>query len=424
MDVWLSTIGQRLDHAENTRTMLLARYLRQGGHRVTLWTSAFDHIRKEWRSEWTDAGGGAFVMADGLTVRFMKGCGYYRNIGPRRLLDHWLAARNFRRQAEALPKPDIVVASLPDHVTAAAMVQFARERNCAAIVDVRDKWPDVFFDAAPEALRPAAKAAFAWESRRVRRALQRADARVAMMQSMLDWGHAKARREASPSDKVFFLSTMDAVTPADAPLSDLPEALRKQVAGIEGRLTFTYVGTFNRTQHPLLAIEAFEQLSRRPGFDPSRIALLVGGDGLDASEVERRVNALPFGRFLGWLKPPEMRAVLVRSHVGLLPLNFASPAFNNKAFAYLAAGLPILNCALGDLADLIEIRDLGINIEAGDASALADAVSTLIHQPDRVAAMSANVRTAYGDLFDQERTYRDYVAHIEHVAAMRGQVAG
>ena len=113
MDVWLSTIGQRLDHADNTRTMLLARFLIEAGHTVTLWTSAYDHIRKEWRREWIASAGGPLTMPDGLAVRFMKGCGYRRNIGLRRLLDHLLAARDFRAQAKLLPAPDIVVASLP-----------------------------------------------------------------------------------------------------------------------------------------------------------------------------------------------------------------------------------------------------------------------------------------------------------------------
>src|SRR3546814_15925571 len=82
--------------------------------------------------------------------------------------------------------------------------------------------------------------------------------------------------------------------------------------------------------HPLLVIEAFELLSREPGFDSRRVRLLIGGDGVDAGEVDRRIAALPFARRLGWLKPPEMRAILTRSDVGLLPMNFASPAFNNK----------------------------------------------------------------------------------------------
>src|SRR3546814_20713525 len=115
MIVWLSTIGQRLDHADNTRTMLLARYLMQRGHDVTLWTSAFDHIRKQWRTEMADAIDGCWTMPNGLDVRFMRGCGYQRKIGVRRVYDHALPARAFRGQAKWLSSHEHFVASPPTH---------------------------------------------------------------------------------------------------------------------------------------------------------------------------------------------------------------------------------------------------------------------------------------------------------------------
>ncbi|PKP71294.1 MAG: hypothetical protein CVT83_03045 [Alphaproteobacteria bacterium HGW-Alphaproteobacteria-5] len=417
MEVWLSTIGQRLDHADNTRTMLLARFLMERGHGVTLWTSAFDHIRKQWRTELAESIDGCWTMSSGLKVRFMRGCGYRRNIGVRRLYDHLLAARDFRRQAEALPRPDIVVASLPDHVTAAAMVDFAKAHGIPSMIDVRDKWPDIFHDYAPAPLKPLVRGGLFWESRRARTAMRQATALVAMMNSMLDWGLAKAGRGRTGQDRVFYLSTMESTDKASAPLDDLDQAHRQIAANIAGKTVFTFVGTYNRTQHPLLVLEAFERLARDPGFDADRVGLLIGGDGVDADEVDRRIAALPFAHRLGWLKPPEMRAILARSDVGLLPMNFASPAFNNKAFAYLACGIPIVNGALGDLAELIAGHEVGVNVPAGDPAALAAAIKSLLADPARITAMQARVRDLYAASFDPRRTYGDYVAHVEAVAA-------
>jgi hypothetical protein len=164
MRIWLSTIGQRLDHADNTRTLLLARFLLGAGHEVLLWTSAYDHIRKEWRSEYADGKNDVWLMEDGLEVRFMKGCGYRFNVGVRRLVDHILAARDFRRQAAQLAPPDVVVASLPDHITAAAVVDYAKTVGAAAIIDVRDKWPDIFIDYAPTLLKPLVRLGLLSES--------------------------------------------------------------------------------------------------------------------------------------------------------------------------------------------------------------------------------------------------------------------
>jgi glycosyltransferase involved in cell wall biosynthesis len=412
MKVWLSTIGQRLDHADNTRTMLLARYLIERGHEVTLWTSAYDHIRKQWRREYVETDADVWTMANGLHVRFLKGCGYRRNVGVRRLVDHILAARDFRRQARALPTPDAVVASLPDHITAAAMIDFARENAVVSFIDVRDKWPDIFIDYAPRPLKPFVRLGLVWESRRARRALARADVLVAMMGSMLAWGLVKARRQQRPTDQVFFLATMDQADEGSAPLADLTPQHRALMAQVAGKMVFTFVGTFNRTQHPSLILDACARLAGQPGFDAGKIAVLIGGDGVDAAAVDSKIAALPFVHRLGWLKPEEMRAILVRSDVGLLPMNFASPAFNNKAFAYLACGLPIINGALGDLAELIAAHGVGINVAAGSAPDFADAMAALLRDPAEVRAMQDRTRRLYAANFEQAKTYSDYVDHI------------
>src|SRR4051812_28861788 len=115
MRIWTTCIGQRLDGAENTRSMLLCAELIRRGHEVTLWTSAYDHIRKEWRREWRESDGASYRHPDGMEIRFMRGCGYATSVSLRRFVDHWLAARDFARRARSLPRPDAIVASLPDH---------------------------------------------------------------------------------------------------------------------------------------------------------------------------------------------------------------------------------------------------------------------------------------------------------------------
>lgn len=419
MRIWLSTIGQRLDHADNTRTILLARFLLDAGHEVLLWTSAYDHIRKEWRSEYAAGKNDVWLMEGGLEVRFMKGCGYRFNVGVRRLVDHILAARDFRRQAAQLAPPDVVVASLPDHITAAAVVDYAKKVGAAAIIDVRDKWPDIFIDYAPALLKPLVRLGLLNESRRARRGLQQADALVAMMGSMLDWALAKAGREETADDRIFYLATTPKADADSAPMSDLSPANHAVMTSVADKTVFTFIGTYNRTQHPMLVLEAFAQLGKRKGFDADKVAVLIGGDGVDSDLVDRKIAELPFAHKLGWLKPPEMRAILVRSSVGMLPMNFASPAFNNKAFAYLACGIPIINGASGDLAELIDRENVGINVTAGDSASFADAAERLIADPALIDKMKQRTRALFAVSFDQDKIYSGYVAHIMAIAERR-----
>lgn len=422
MKIWTTVMGQRLDDADNTRSMLLSKYLLDRGHQVTMWTSAWDHIRKEWRQEWKASSSGSTARSDGLEIRFMKGCGYTRNISPMRLIDHWMAAADFTRQARVLARqgarPDLIVASLPDHVTAAAAVAFGREIGAAVIVDVRDKWPDILFDLTRGSplKQMAGRAAMLVENARTKRALAGADCLVAMMDSMLEWGLAKAGRPQGPRDKVFYLTTSPKnFDVAREPLG--PEhPISRALGASAGKTIFAFTGTFNRSQHPDLLLDAISLLNKDGRLQGRDAAFIIGGAGLDAEEVERRAKSLPDTHFVGWMKPHEMNALLGGADVGLLLMRASSEAFNNKTFSYLASGLPIISCATGDLHTMIERDGIGLNIKGGDPAALASAILEILDDPARLARMTGNVRTLFDSAFDQHSNYTAYADHVLDVA--------
>jgi glycosyltransferase involved in cell wall biosynthesis len=414
MRIWTTVIGQRLDGAENTRSMLLCAELLSRGHEVTMWTSAYDHIRKEWRREWIAHPDG-FRREDGLAVRFLKGCGYPSNLSPLRFADHYLAARDFTRSAREVPRPDAIVASLPDQWTAAAAVAFGMQAKVATIVDVRDKWPDVFLDrVGNRAMLSFARFVLLPEQFRTRRALRHATALVANMNSMMEWGLAKARRARTKREKVFYLTTSPKNFDVPPPVVT-NEAIAKALYDVDGRTVLTFVGTFNQTQNPLLILDALDHLRKTSRLDIDTTAIIIAGAGLEAKEVERRSAGYPNVHYVGWVDSTHMSALLCASHVGLLPLNFATPAFNNKAFAYLASGLPIINGATGDLADIVEQEQAGINVPAGDAEAFAEAMHTLMSQPTLRMRLASNVRRVFLARFDREANYRAYADHIESI---------
>ena len=76
---------------------------------------------------------------------------------------------------------------------------------------------------------------------------------------------------------------------------------------------------------------------------------------------------------------------------------------------------------MGDLAALIEERDIGINVAAGTPDAMADAIAELVATPARIEVMKANVDETFDALFDQQKIYSSYVAHIESIAKAGGR---
>lgn len=420
MRIWTTVMGQRLDDAADTRSMILCDHLLRRGHQVTMWTSAWDHIRKRWRDEWQASGGAPVVRPDGLEIRFMKGGGYQRNTSPMRLVDHWRAADDFTRQAATIARPDVIVASLPDHVTAAAAVRVGQRLGAATIVDVRDKWPDVIADFSTQsAAGQLARRLMHFEHRRTRRALTDADAVVAMMNSMLSWAMAKADRRPTDLEQVFYLTTAPKTFGVATPMLAEGHPVRAALETCAGKVVFAFTGTFNRTQHPQLLLTALEQLKREGCAALGEAAFLIGGDGQDAEQVRRRADAFDNVHCVGWLKPDEMRTLLAGSDVGLLLMNYPSEAFNNKAFSYLAAGLPIISGARGDLNDLIAEEGIGLNVQGGDADALARAIVKLTQDRTLREAMRERTRRLFETRFDRDRSYAAYADHVERVVALK-----
>jgi glycosyltransferase involved in cell wall biosynthesis len=215
---------------------------------------------------------------------------------------------------------------------------------------------------------------------------------------------------------VFFLATTKETQFDDFAPSDLPDAIRNLLTSADKPFTFCFIGTFNKTQHPALVLNAIDLLRKKTNLVSDNVAFLIGGDGIDAEVVKRRAAEVENVHFLGWLRPRQIQAVLSRSDVGLLPMNFASEAFNNKAFAYLASGLPIINCAVGDLRQLIDDERIGVNVDAGNPQALAQAMHQLLSDRSATREMSARVKNLYSKRFNQEKVYEDYAAHVELIA--------
>ena len=95
-----------------------------------------------------------------------------------------------------------------------------------------------------------------------------------------------------------------------------------------------------------------------------------------------------------WVAYDERQNVLLESDIGVSThLDHVETAFSfrTRMLDYMWASLPIV-CTDGDsLAQLVRERDMGAVVPAGDVDALADALVELLTDPDRAAAVRANV---------------------------------
>jgi len=101
----------------------------------------------------------------------------------------------------------------------------------------------------------------------------------------------------------------------------------------------------------------------------------------------------------GWVDYEERQNYLLESDIGIIthPMHIETRfSFRTRILDYLWTGLPIVSTKGDSLSDLIEKNDLGITVEDGDASDLADAIIRLAQNREYYDKCVANIEKIAG----------------------------
>lgn len=403
MHIWMLKTGEDWPLEQGNRlgrTGQLARMLISRGHQVTWWTSGFEHRTKSFR------GHGEWDCDNGLRVIAMNAMPYRRNISLRRYANQLQLSRVFTRMAARRDPPDLIVASLPCHHLALAGVRYARKSRRPVVVDYRDRWPDVFsaaLDAIPATLR---RLLLSWDFHVQRQAFAMADAIIGISPGYVREALQRAGRAQGLADHHFYLGSK--------PVSRKALPLPDKLAPFAERKFLVYAGTFGRSYDLRLVVEA----ARRLASERDDFVLVLCGSGEQAvnSVIERHPAAIT----TGWLGVDELGSVLVRCRAGLMPFYEGVPqSVPNKAFDYLAAGLPLISTLEGEMHELVRARSLGINCAPGDVGMMVDAMRTMLADDAAHEAWASNARRFFEEEGDVNHIYEKYAEHLEQIASRR-----
>jgi L-malate glycosyltransferase len=172
--------------------------------------------------------------------------------------------------------------------------------------------------------------------------------------------------------------------------------------GIEG--DGPVVGTVGRLEerkgHAFL-LEALRLVGERE----KGVRGLVVGAGKEAARLAALRDRLALGdrvRLVGYW--PDLDEALAAIDVFVLPsLMEGHPLAVLEA---MAAGKPIVATAVGGLAEAIEEGRSGLLVPPGDADALADAVVSLLRDPERAARLGREARRTLEERFSLEKSVR------------------
>lgn len=413
--IWVFQTGEPLHidgkNARPMRAMNLSNALVQAGHSVVLWSSAFYHQEKHYRSTMAQN----IQVSDNLEIRLIPSSGYQRHIGFRRLIDHAQLSFNLKQMLDQEEQiPDVAFIGYPPIETAAVLARWLTRRGIPSLLDVKDQWPTFFLDAVPATLRPLLRVILWPYFHMARRAMRDATGLSAMSNGFLGWALEFAGRA---------LTDMDGIFPLTSPLGQV-SASQLEVArrwwddqGIldNGRARACFVGSHS----PAFDFKPVQEAAKIAANANIPCEFIICGEGGSSAELRAMMSGLSNVYFPGWVNRPQIEALAERCQAALAPyLNIDNFKMNipNKIVDALSLGLPILCPLQGEVASLISEHGVGMRYGTDTGKSLHDCVLTLMQETSLQQRMSRNARELYESRFSFEMVYGRLVKHLEMMA--------
>jgi glycosyltransferase involved in cell wall biosynthesis len=196
----------------------------------------------------------------------------------------------------------------------------------------------------------------------------------------------------------------------DRPSQSLPPADPRRIS---------FVGRINRSKGLDLLLRALA------GIQPAWDNLVVVGDGWDRERCERLARRLGIARrveFLGWRHPKEIVQVIRSSRVVAMPSRWPEP-FGIVGIEAMAQSRPVVASNVGGIPDWLDDGETGLLVPAGDLSALAAAVTSVLDDTEWAGQMGTAAWQRAGRFSVEahlERLDRAYEQALQHEVVHAG----
>jgi glycosyltransferase involved in cell wall biosynthesis len=389
----------------STRSYELARRLVDRGHRVTI-VSRDTRMLESGRDGRPPGRVVAREQVDGIDVLYLNIPYANRYPTPVRIAS-FTAFTVAASVAGALHRrPDVVFASSTPLTIGIAGLLTARLKRAPFVFEIRDLWPAVPVALGALTSRPAIGTA-EWLERRLYEGAERI---VVLSEGSQD----ELRTRGIPEEKLVLIpnaADLDVFRP------DVVDSGFRASHGLEDRFVALYAGAMGPAAGLDQLVDAAEALRR---WGDTRVTIVALGDGGERPRLEQRTRELGLDnlRLLPALPKEELAGVVGAADVTLTvfaPHPILETNSPNKFFDSLAAGKPVVVNLGGWLRGLVEEHDAGVWVPAGNAEALAGALSALAANPTRVEQMGRNARTLAEREFGRDEMANRLAQTLEEV---------
>jgi glycosyltransferase involved in cell wall biosynthesis len=384
--------------------------LAERGHSVTWWTSNFFHTTKEFRCN----GQKDYHLNANLRIIVVDTAKYIKNIGVARIRSQYLYARRFFRLAKTLPRPDIILASVPPLYSVMLSIKFAESCGARVIADVQDLWPDGYDIILPRTLKPFTNHLFFPVTAMALSVYRNAHGIMSMSETFLNRAlKAVPLSEKKPKFVLYLGMDLDYF---DSTAEDA-EGVEGVVRHNEGSLVAIYAGMIGGASDIYTILGAAQKLKG----SQADVKFVISGAGPLLGDIEQRCQTARMDNVFitGFLDYPRLKYLLMRSSAGLVAYGRGvKSSFPNKPYDYMAAGLPLVNSIEGEFEEIVKREGLGLQYEAGNPSSLAEALTYLYENQPARKEMGQKARRLVEQNFDRKTIYPRIVDFMEEVLSV------
>ena len=311
---------------------------------------------------------------------------YKKNISPSRLISHYVFSKKLGRVLKK-ETPDIIYCMFPPNSLLKEVAKYKEAHSCKLVLDCYDMWPESFPYSNTKGLLKLPFAA--WASMR-NKYLHIADLIITVSE------------ESKKALQQLCGIPVSVLRPALA-LYDMPV----YTYDTDKEIRFLYLGNINHIVNIDLCERFLSEMAKR-----KKTILHIIGSGQFMNDLlqrlqSARVEVVTHGVIFDAERKKEIFSMC---HLGLnIPREEIQSTMPLKAIEYMRFGLPFINTGIGDIKDIVEKREIGLNLKSEDVSDTCERICQL--QDNEFQQLSDNCYQCYRDEF-MNQNYDEVFAEV------------
>ena len=358
--IWIFQTGEPL-HVDNfdsrpMRAINLANFLVKKKFKVVLWSSSFYHQKKIHRTKEFKS----IKINSTLTVNLIPSLGYEKNVSIKRIIDHIILAINLHKilKKNELQTPNNLVIGFPPIETSLIFLRWALKNNVNTILDIKDRWPEVFIYPFPKYLRFFLRILLQPYFLILRYVINNSNHVTTISNGFRNW----IRLFDSSNDE-----NKNHIIPLTSPEVSINKSKYKKIFKwwnknglVEEKKTICFVGSLSRA----FDFKPIQSLIKYLSYKKIDINFVICGSGDESNEIKKMINKFDNVFFPGWVNVEQIKVLLDNSYCMLAPyknLEDFKSSIPNKIYDALSYGVPIVTSLEGEVKKLIDVHEIGVH---------------------------------------------------------------